>query len=88
MLTPLDLHGRVVTGDALCCQRTLCAQLRRQGGDCFFAVQAKQPTLLADLRTVFAAPPRDEPLPADLRMGRGHGREELRRLRCSLALVG
>lgn len=37
---------------------------------------------------LFAAPPWDESMPADLRFGGGHGREELRLLRCSAALVG
>ena len=87
MLTTLTLQGRIVTGDALFCQRTLCTQIRQQGGEYFFAVKANQPTLLEDLRTLFAAPPQDAPMPADLRCGRGHGREELRLLRCSLALV-
>jgi predicted transposase YbfD/YdcC len=77
-----------VTGDALFCQRDLCAQIRRQGGDYFFAVKANQPTLLDDVATLFADPPREEPMPADLRVNRGHGREELRLLRCSTALDG
>jgi predicted transposase YbfD/YdcC len=88
MLATLDLHGRVVTGDALFCQRAVCAQILRQGGDYFFAVKENQPTLLEEVRTVFAEPPLAEPMPADLRVGRGHGREELRLLRCSAALVG
>jgi predicted transposase YbfD/YdcC len=88
VLGTLDLHGRVVTGDALFCQRAVCAQILRQGGDYFFAVKGNQPTLREALRTLFDDPPLDEPMPADLRSGRGHGREELRLLRCSAALVG
>jgi predicted transposase YbfD/YdcC len=78
----------VVTGDALFCQRTLCTQILSQGGDYFFAVKENQPTLLEELAVLFADPPWGEPMPADLRSGRGHGRQELRLLRCSTALVG
>ncbi len=88
MLGPLDLRKQVVTGDAQFCQRELCAQILAQGGDYLFVVKENQPTLLEDLITLFADPPRDESMPADLRVGRGHGREELRLLRCSAALVG
>lgn len=84
----LDLRGRVVTGDAQFCQRALCQQIQRQGGDYFFVVKENQPSLLADLRLLFAEPPWDEPMPADRRVAHGHGREELRLLRCSTALVG
>lgn len=70
------------------CQRRLCEQILRQGGDYFFAVKENQPTLLDDVRTVFAEPPLAEPMPADLRSGSGYGRSELRLLRCSQALVG
>jgi predicted transposase YbfD/YdcC len=66
----------------------VCEQILRQGGDYCFAVKGNQPTLLDAVRTLFDDPPRDEPMPADLRSGRGHGREELRLLRCSEALVG
>jgi hypothetical protein len=78
----------VVTGDAQFCQRTLCTQIVAQGGDYFFVVKENQPTVLEDLTVLFADPPWEEPLPSDLRYGRGHGREELRLLRCSAALVG
>jgi predicted transposase YbfD/YdcC len=88
VLATLDLRGRVITGDALFCQRALCAQIVAGGGDYLFAVKDNQPTVLADLVTLFALPPRGEPMPADLRFGKQHGREELRLLRCSAALVG
>lgn len=84
----MELRGRVVTGDALFCQRELCEQIRRQGGHYFFAVKANQPSLLEEVATLFAEPPWDEVQPADLRLNRGHGREELRLLRCSTALSG
>lgn len=88
MLDSLDLRGRVITGDAQFCQRAICAQIVAAGGDYFFAVKENQPLLLADLVTLFALPPWGEPMSADLRLGKQHGREELRLLRCSAALAG
>ena len=88
MLNALDLRGQVVTGDAQFCQRALCTQIVAAGGDYFFVVKENQPTLLDDLSVLFADPPWDDPVSADLRSGCGHGREELRLLRCSAALVG
>lgn len=75
-------------GDAQFCQRAVCAQIVAAGGDYLFVVKENQPTLLADLVTLIALPPWDEPMPADLRSGRQHGRDELRLLRCSAALMG
>jgi hypothetical protein len=51
-------------------------------------VKENQPRLLDELVALFADPPWDEPMPDDLRRGRGHGRQELRLLRCSAALAG
>jgi predicted transposase YbfD/YdcC len=88
VLAELDLHGRVVTGDAQFCQRALCAQIVAAGGEYFVVVKENQPTLLADVVTLFALPPWGDPRPANLRTSRGHGRTELRLLRCSAALRG
>lgn len=88
MVAQLELRGRVVTGDAQFCQRELSAQVVGHGGDYFWVVKENQPTLLEDLRTLFAAPPEGEAMPANLRFGRHGDREEVRLLRCSLALVG
>ena len=68
----------MVTGDAQFCQRAVCEQIVAAGGDYLFVVKEHQPTLLVDLVTVFALPPWGEPMPADLRFGQQHGREELR----------
>lgn len=88
VLRRLELRGRVITGDAQFCQRSVCQQILAQGGDYFFVVKENQPTLLEELAVLVAEPPWDEPMPADLRRGRGHGRDELRLLRCSAALGG
>ena len=88
LLAELDLRGRVVTGDAAFCQRALSEQVVAQGGDYFWVVKENQPTLLDDLRVLFADPPPGEVIAADLRFGRRGDREEVRLLRCSTALVG
>jgi hypothetical protein len=59
LIQPIDWNGKVLTGDALYCQRCLCAALRLAGGDYLFLVKGNQPQLLEDLRVLFAplAPP-------------------------------
>lgn len=56
LLAQLKLAGRVVTGDALFCQRSLCQQVRHAGGHYLFLVKANQPELLADLTWLFDPP--------------------------------
>lgn len=87
---PRDLRQPVVTGAVPCCQRDRCTPILAQGGDDLFVGQGVLvlPHHQRDAGSGRARPPRDEPMPADLRVGRGHGREELRLLRCSAALVG
>ncbi len=41
------LRGRLVSGDALYCQKALCRPLREAGADYLLAVKANQPTLRA-----------------------------------------
>ncbi len=92
LLERLDWHGRVMTGDALFCQRNLCQQVVRAGGDYLLLVKDNQPTLREDIRLLFE-PPADS-LPLDDRreartVDRGHGRyDEIRHLIASTDLVG
>ena len=88
----VDWPGRVLTGDALFCQRQLCQQVVAAGGDYLFVVKDNQPTLAEDLRLLF-----DPPLPTlplrDRREARtvdsGHGRSrEIRHLVASTDLDG
>lgn len=88
MLAGLDLRGRLVTGDAQFCQRTLSQQVVGAGGAYFWVVKENQPTLLADLVTLFADPPPDTPLLTHLVVTQHGNRHELRLLRASAALVG
>jgi len=45
LLKTLVLKGRVITGDAMFCQRDVCQQIRDDGGHYFFVVKDNQPTL-------------------------------------------
>jgi hypothetical protein len=63
LLPLIDWRGKVLTGDALYCQRTLCSALREAGGDYLFLVKGNQPRLLEDLHLLFA------PVPAPTRKG-------------------
>lgn len=89
LIARIDWHGRVLTGDALFCQRTLCQQVLDAGGDYLVLVKANQHRLFNDLRACFA-------LPLDLldrrdtcTVDQGHGRTaETRTLIATTDLVG
>src|SRR6266567_3785465 len=49
----VDWKGKVLTGDALYCQRLLCQALLQAGGDYLFLVKANQPQLFEALRLLF-----------------------------------
>lgn len=87
----IDWQGRVLTGDALFCQRDLCQQVLDAGGDYLLLVKANQPTLHAALALLFD-PGWDVPL-VDRReathLDKGHGRSrEVRHLIASTDLEG
>src|ERR1035437_1750102 len=48
--------GRVLTGDALFCQRDLCAQALAAGGGWLLLARENQPTLYADIALLFDPP--------------------------------
>jgi predicted transposase YbfD/YdcC len=92
LLQDLDWSGRVLTGDALFCQRHLCRQVLEAGGDYLLLVKENQPTLLEDIRLLFDPPP-GTPALSDQREGRsrehGHGRHnDVRHLVASTDLAG
>lgn len=89
LLAGRDLGGRVLTGDAMFCQRSLSRQVRAQRGHWLWQVKDNQPTLLADLQYLFHSP-RSDPhalhFRAAGRLDGGHGRIEERHLEASDAL--
>jgi len=54
LLAALVLEGRLITGDAMFCQRDLSAQIIGQGGHYLFFAKENQPTLLRDIEAAFA----------------------------------
>jgi DDE_Tnp_1-associated/Transposase DDE domain len=55
LLHDVVLNGRLVTGDAMFCQRDLSQQVIDADGHYFWFVKENQPTLLHDIQTAFAA---------------------------------
>lgn len=50
LLQLLDLHGALVTIDAMGCQKEIAAKIRARGGDYVLVVKDNQPTLLEDVQ--------------------------------------
>ena len=86
LLARVPLAGRVVTGDALYCQRARCWQIVAAGGDYLFTVKANQPALHAAIALLFAEPPLDEQFATAVTVNRHGDRHEQRRLWSSRAL--
>ena len=55
LLRTLVLEGRVITGDAMFCQREVCDEIRDRGGHYFFVVKDNQPTLKESIAAEFQA---------------------------------
>jgi predicted transposase YbfD/YdcC len=80
LLKLLDLREKIVTIDAMGCQKTIAETIVAGGGDYLLAVKDNQPTLHAELQAAFAQAPTPK-----LRSSRvattwdtGHGRQERR----------
>src|SRR5215213_4864177 len=61
MLAALDVHGVLVSGDAMFAQRNLSTQIVEAGGDYCWIGKENQPTLYDDLRLLFGPQPDDLP---------------------------
>jgi hypothetical protein len=72
LLGVLPLEGKVVTLDAMFTHRDVCAAIDRGGGDYVLPAKENQPTLLADIRQVFDAPPAGLSPPAATTASREH----------------
>ena len=91
-LTPLKgmvLEGRVITGDALSCQRDLCTQVAADGGHYLIKVDDNQPTLKAGIAAAFEpAPSPLRPTQASRRGRGGDGDAQARRPGRAAAVAG
>lgn len=86
VLAELPLAGRVVTGDALYCQHSICALVRQAHGHYLFVVKANQPALLEALVLLFERPPVGEHFGRAQSSGLHGDRYETRSLLVSTAL--
>lgn len=50
----LDIHGCIVSVDALNCQKKTAAQIIEQGGDYLLALKDNHPHMYEDVRNLFA----------------------------------
>jgi len=86
-LTDLVITGRVFTTDALHTQTAMSRAVVDGGGDYVMIVKDNQPTLRADLETLFAAPGAADFIDGQtLTVNKGHGRLEKRLIQTSTAL--
>src|SRR3954467_9861741 len=77
LLDLLSLKGRIVTADALNCQRVIAAQVVAQGGDYVLALKGNQGSLHDDVRCFFDDPIHTAEL-AHVTVDGEHGRIETR----------
>jgi DDE_Tnp_1-associated/Transposase DDE domain len=78
LLADIALEGRLITGDAIFCQRDLSQQILDDGGHYLWLVKENQPTLLNDIQSAFAASAEAAFSPStapDLGRGAGHGHD-------------
>lgn len=56
LLDRIDLKDKIVTGDALFCQKAIAEKISERGGDYVFPVKKNQKNLLDDIQTAFNQP--------------------------------
>lgn len=56
LLERLDLKDKIVTGDAIFCQKSITAKIAERGGDYVFPVKNNQKTLKDNIETAFNEP--------------------------------
>jgi hypothetical protein len=81
----LDLHGKILTTDAMGCQTESAQTIVEGEGDYILAVKDNQPTLHAELQAAFveAPPPKLRSSRRATTVEKGHGRYEQRTVRPS-----
>ena len=87
LLRMVALRGRVVTGDALYCQRGLCQQIRAANGHYLFVIKANQPDLLEEVTLLFDQPPPGEAFACASSRRTQRARHEVRQVTLSGALA-
>jgi hypothetical protein len=77
LLAMLSLRGRIVTADAMSCQRAICAQVVEQGGDYVIALKGNQGKLREDV-ALFLEDPERPGEASHTTVDNDHGRIETR----------
>lgn len=82
LLELLDLHGALVSIDAIGCQKEIAAKIRAKGGHYLLTVKANQEQLLSDIQTCFERACETDFVGLDhdtyTTEEKGHGRQEVR----------
>jgi predicted transposase YbfD/YdcC len=82
LLDTLDLHGALVTIDAMGCQKAIAEKIVARGGDYALVVKGNQDNLLTDIQHVVGQVLENSEQGQDYhtyeQVGRGHGRDEKR----------
>jgi predicted transposase YbfD/YdcC len=82
LLEQLDIHGALVTIDAMGCQKEIAAAIVDGGGDYILTAKDNQPTLKAEIEACFAKAAQSDFETVQhsswVTEERGHGRQELR----------
>jgi predicted transposase YbfD/YdcC len=87
LVQELDLHGVLLSADALHTQPAWCMSVRCQGGDYLLIAKANQRLLRSDIALLFSEDPRPWlPEQSAYQVNQGHGRTEVRTLRSSRQL--
>jgi predicted transposase YbfD/YdcC len=81
LLKMLDIHGCIITIDAMGCQTEIASKIVEGGGDYVLAVKDNQPTLHVEIQEAFEEAIEKNPQKIDFyeTNEKGHGREETRR---------
>lgn len=77
VLSLISLKGKVVTADALHCNRHTVAAITYDGGDYCLALKSNQDSVLSDARSCFGKVGVDHPVARQEELG--HGRKETRK---------
>ena len=78
LLKRLDIHGSLITIDAMGTQKNIARQILAGKGDYLLAVKGNQGTLYEDVQTFFKQPPKGDVIDSHTTVEKGHGRIEQR----------
>jgi predicted transposase YbfD/YdcC len=78
LLQWLDVHGHIITIDAMGCQVKIAKQILQKGGDYIFSLKGNQSHLSEDVTAYFADHDLTKNLASHVEYDKGHGRVETR----------